>query len=183
VSFPRKRESRACLINPGFPIKLGMTTEMNKAVQIFLAIIIVTVFIFLCWQISGLWLEKEVDYKVGKACINSNCFAIEFAENDFQIRKGLMFRESLADDNGMLFVFDKEAIYPFWMKNTKIPLDIIWINKNKKIIFISENTQPCKNINCPQVNPQKDAKYVLEINSGLCQKFNIKIGNEVKIYD
>lgn len=92
-----------------------------------------------------------------------------------------MFRDKLDQNKGMLFVFDNSANYPFWMKNTKIPLDIIWINANKEIVYISEFTQPCKTFFCPKINPNKNAKYVLEINAGLSQKFDIKVGDNVDI--
>ena len=60
------------------------------------------------------------------------------------MKNGLMFRENMDSDRGMLFIFEKEGEYPFWMKNTLIPLDIIWINKDKEVVFISENAQPCE---------------------------------------
>jgi uncharacterized membrane protein (UPF0127 family) len=69
------------------------------------------------------------------------------------------------------------------MKNTHIPLDIIWINANKEVVFISEFTEPCKTFFCPQINPQVNAKYVLEINAGLSQKFDFKVGDFVEIID
>lgn len=116
-----------------------------------------------------------------KVCINTNCFEVEVAENFLQQTRGMMFRKSLQEDKGMLFIFSKEAIYLFWMKNTKIPLDIIWINSDNKIVFIAENSLSCDNSKCPQIIPPQKAKYVLEINGKLCQKLNIKVGDSVNI--
>jgi hypothetical protein len=65
------------------------------------------------------------------------------------------------------------------MKHTLIPLDIIWINKDKKIIFVCQNAQPCRGITCPSIKPEDNAKYVLEINAGSFQKNNFKIGDEI----
>ncbi len=92
-----------------------------------------------------------------------------------------MFKKYLEKNKGMLFFFDKESIYPFWMKNTYIPLDIIWMNKNYKVVFISENNQPCKWHNCPLIEPPTDAKYVLEVNSGIVQKIRLKLADELNL--
>jgi len=91
-----------------------------------------------------------------------------------------MGRKNLAEDAGMLFIFDKEGFYPFWMKDTLIPLDIIWIDENNKIVYIAGNAQPCVQ-NCKNYDPPKEAKYVLEINGGLADKLNIKIGDTVNL--
>lgn len=115
--------------------------------------------------------------------INGNEFEVEVAETESQRNRGLMYRESLSKNNGMLFIFNKIGIYPFWMKNTLIPLDMIWINENKKVVYIAENVQPCSNsveAICKSIIPIAVAKYVLEINSGLVKTLGIKIGDEVK---
>ena len=92
-----------------------------------------------------------------------------------------MYRTELDKDKGMLFIFDKEGIYPFWMKNTLIPLDMIWIDSSNKVVFISQNVQPCKSLICPVIIPSASAKYVLEINAGICEELGLKIGDEVEI--
>jgi uncharacterized membrane protein (UPF0127 family) len=91
-----------------------------------------------------------------------------------------MNREYLAQDSGMLFIFKKEGIYNFWMKNTLIPLDIIWINENNKIIFIKENAEPCKVEQCETFGSDEKAKYILEINGGLTEKMGLRVGDEVE---
>lgn len=152
----------------------------NKMIWI-LVLCVVILLGFLFWQFSNFRLQRQVGYNISKACVGENCFDVELAEDNLQIEKGLMFRESLSENKGMIFVFNKEANYPFWMKNTLIPLDIIWINNKKEIVYISQYAQPCKTFFCPQINPQKKAKYVFEINAGLCQKFDIHIGQTVDI--
>ncbi|OGZ78582.1 MAG: hypothetical protein A2358_01760 [Candidatus Staskawiczbacteria bacterium RIFOXYB1_FULL_37_44] len=117
----------------------------------------------------------------GEACFGQNCFFVELAKTNAEREKGLMYRKELNKNSGMLFVFDKEGVYPFWMQNTLISLDIIWINSNNKIVFIAENAQPCKGLICSQIKPGVKAKYVLEINAGLANNFNIKIGDLVQI--
>lgn len=104
-----------------------------------------------------------------QVCFENNCFNVELAITPKERSDGLMFREELESDKGMLFIFEEEGNYPFWMENTLIPLDIIWISKNKEVVFISKNTQPCKISPCPVINPKKFAKYVLEINGGVSE--------------
>lgn len=109
---------------------------------------------------------------------SKGCFQVEIADTILEQQKGLMFRESLDRDGGMLFVFEKEGNYPFWMKNTLIPLDMIWINQNQEVVFIEENAQPCQEI-CTEINPNQNAKYVLEVNGGLSSEINLKIGDKI----
>lgn len=113
-------------------------------------------------------------------CFKNNCFAVEIAETNLERSHGLMFREKLDLDKGMLFVFEEEGEHSFWMKNTLIPLDIIWINKAKEVVFISGNSQPCQEeYACPSINPGKNAKYVLEINAGVAEKIGLKVGDKI----
>jgi len=119
-----------------------------------------------------LWPKKQ-------ACFNNHCFKVEIAKTSTQRSRGLMFRKSLDEDKGMLFVYDKEGEYSFWMKSTLIPLDIIWFNKDKEIVFISKDTQPCIEDECQPIYPNTNAQYVLEINSGLTDKLNMNIGDKL----
>lgn len=114
-----------------------------------------------------------------KVCINDNCFFIEVAKTAEERARGLMFRESLSENRGMLFIFEEEGTRSFWMKNTKISLDIIWIDAGDKIVHIEKNVLPCEKDACQSYKPIEKAKYVLEINAGLCDKFNISVGNVV----
>lgn len=84
-----------------------------------------------------------------------------------------MFRESLDEKSGMLFMQQEPALMSFWMKNTLIPLDIIFIDENNVVIGI-ENATPCKEDPCEFYKSQKKAKYVLELNSGASKEHNIK---------
>jgi len=89
-----------------------------------------------------------------------------------------MHRELLKEGNGMLFVFEVDGIYPFWMKNTLIPLDIIWINQSKKIVDIQQAV-PCSEDPCDRYIPKETAIYVLEVNKGFTMSNNITIGDLV----
>jgi uncharacterized protein len=120
--------------------------------------------------------------KKDSVCFEKKCFDVEKVSSFAEREKGLMFRESLDVNNGMLFIFDKEDIYAFWMKNTLIPLDMIWINSSNEVVFVYENATPCGENECPPIPPDKKAIYVLEINAGLAEKYSIKSGDKVKIY-
>jgi uncharacterized protein len=114
-------------------------------------------------------------------CYGGNCILAEIAQTPFELENGLMHRKKLDKNKGMFFIFGKEGSYPFWMKNTLIPLDMIWINKNSKVVFVKENAQLCTENYCPQINPEADAKYVLEVNAGVSKNMEMKIGSELKI--
>lgn len=105
---------------------------------------------------------------------------VEIADNPFEQSKGLMYRNNLDWNSGMLFVFDNERVQSFWMKNTLIPLDMIFIDKNHRIVDIKENTQPCKIQNCPSYISKQPAKYVLEVNAGYAKENYINIGDTLK---
>lgn len=99
---------------------------------------------------------------------------IEVAKNDQERARGLMYRKSIPEDAGMLFVFDYEDIQSFWMKNTYIALDMLFVNENKEIVTIHMNTSPMKEWNYASSAP---SLYVVEVNAGYCVKNNIKEGD------
>lgn len=114
-----------------------------------------------------------------QVCFKNNCFTVELAITAQEQARGLMFREKLAPDKGMLFIFKDEGEHSFWMKNTLMPLDIIWINKDKEAVYISENIQPCKLDYCPAIKPDKKAQYVLELNGGTVDKIGLEVGDKI----
>jgi hypothetical protein len=91
---------------------------------------------------------------------------------------GLMYRRSLDRDSGMLFIFRREEPQSFWMKNTLIPLDMIFISRNLTIVDIT-TMQPCRTDPCPDYTSRQPAQYVLEVNAGYCRSHSIEIGDKV----
>jgi hypothetical protein len=105
----------------------------------------------------------------------------EIVDDPQERQRGLMFRENLEENSSMLFVFDLEMPLSFWMKNTLIPLDMIFVSENGTINEIKENVQPCNKDPCPSYPSNHASKYVLEVNGGFSQKNKIKIGDKIDI--
>ncbi len=103
-------------------------------------------------------------------------FDTELADDEYERQTGLMYRKNMNENQAMLFVFDDEAPRYFYMKNTYLPLDIIYINKNKEIVSWAENAKPLDETSLPSKLP---AQYVLEIKGGLIEKLGIKKGMKV----
>lgn len=104
---------------------------------------------------------------------------VEIAATETAREKGLCCRKSLPEKTGMLFVFELEGDYSFWMKDTLIPLDIFWINNQKKVVHIERNVQPSS---YPDTfGSDRPAKYVLETNAGFAKKHRISIGDPVSL--
>lgn len=100
----------------------------------------------------------------------------EIADSPIEHSKGLMFRKNLDLNKGMLFIFDDEDYRTFWMKNTLIPLDMVFIDDNMTVVD-KTTMQPCKNDPCPTYTSEFPAKYVLEVNSGVAQ--SIEMGSKI----
>ncbi len=99
---------------------------------------------------------------------------IEIAENDQRRTQGMMYRTSMSYDRAMLFIMEYERQQSFWMRNTKMSLDIIYINGDKEIVTIYKHTQPYSVSPIPSF---KKAKYVIETAAGFCDKLGFAEGN------
>lgn len=100
---------------------------------------------------------------------------IELAISDFEQTRGLMWREVMEEHQGMLFIFEEEAPRSFWMLNTYIPLDIIYINAQKEIVSIHK----AKPHSIKNIKSEQPAQYTLEVNQGFCEKYGIKAGDSI----
>jgi uncharacterized membrane protein (UPF0127 family) len=106
---------------------------------------------------------------------------VEVAQTPEERELGLMNRSDLDKDSGMLFVFDESGVYPFWMKNTLIPLDAIWISSEYKVVDI-QSMVPCPGDPCTIYAPRGEASYVLEVNSGWANTHHIQVGDSVSLF-
>ena len=143
----------------------------RKQIFLLIALFFLIVFVFYLRQ------EKSVN----NVCVEEICFEVEVVDSLETRTRGLMFRESLDKDKGMWFVFEESKVYPFWMKNTLIPLDMIWIDENLKVVAIIENAIPCEEDPCEPYNPGKEALYVLEINGGLSSEDGLSVGDIISV--
>jgi uncharacterized membrane protein (UPF0127 family) len=113
-------------------------------------------------------------------CIEGKCVHVQLAITEAEKQRGLMGVTSLSDTKGMLFVWDEEGQYPFWMKDTLIPLDMIWIDAQNKVVDFT-TMQPCEADPCPVYSPSANAQYVLETRAGLMEEWGITRGSEAQL--
>jgi uncharacterized protein len=104
----------------------------------------------------------------------------EVMVNDEDRAMGLMFRPSLPLDHGMLFVFETPDFHGIWMKNCRFPIDILWLDEEKKVVHVAESVPPCKADPCPVYNPMRKASYVVELNAGQARREKAVVGAEVR---
>ena len=102
---------------------------------------------------------------------------VEIADTEEKQQLGLMYRRELPELQGMLFLFPREAPLSFWMKNTPLPLDIIFINAAHTIVSIAQHTTPFSEKPLPSGSP---AQFVLEVNGGFCQRHGVAVGDRVE---
>jgi len=102
--------------------------------------------------------------------------AIEIADTESRRVIGMMYRDSLGNDEGMLFIFDQSEMRSFWMKNTRIPLDIIYVDDAYKIVTVVSDAVPYSERSLPSTAP---ARYVVEVNGGFAARYGIKEGDRI----
>jgi len=104
---------------------------------------------------------------------------VEVMVKDEDRAMGLMFRPSLPRDHGMLFIFERPDFHGIWMKNCKFPIDILWLDEERKVVHVAESVPPCKADPCPVYNPLRRAAYVVELNAGQARKEKAILGSTV----
>ncbi|TAI49528.1 DUF192 domain-containing protein [Flagellimonas allohymeniacidonis] len=122
--------------------------------------------------------KKEGELTIFQSATDSTLVKlnIEIAETDYETQTGLMYRESMLENQAMLFIFPDNSVRSFYMKNTQFPLDIIYIDENFKIVSFQKNAQPLDEKGLPSEVP---AKYVLEVNAGLSDKWGLSAGDKI----
>ena len=107
-------------------------------------------------------------------------YQVELATDDASRARGLMFRDQMAEDHGMLFIHDRQELQAYWMKNTRIALDILYFDNARKLVTQQRNVPPCSGGNsCPSYPSDQPARYVLELNAGQAQKLGLQDGAEL----
>jgi uncharacterized membrane protein (UPF0127 family) len=155
---------------------------MSKSI-ILIGLILALALIAGCTQTTASGNESSANNSgnesLSKVCFGAKCFYAELAVTPEERSRGLMLREHLDPDKGMLFIYKDEGVHYFWMKNTLIPLDMVWINDNGEIIFISKDVQPCQTSQCPLISPEQKVQYVLELNGGTSDEVGLARGDKI----
>lgn len=127
---------------------------------------------------------------IGQACagqttvtLDDHTFEVEVATTPASRERGLMWRVHMAPGHGMLFVFPRSQPRWFWMKNTLIPLDILYFSSDGELVSISHAVQPCRSATCPSYASGKPARYVLELNGGAAKRLDLEVGDMLTLPD
>ena len=118
--------------------------------------------------------------------------ALEIADTEAERNRGLMFREAIGEQEGMLFVFARPGFYPFWMQNCRIALDILWLDEAFRVVSMAESVPPCRldgceppcgSNACPSYAPERgtSARYVIEVAAGFAARHGVVTGQRVKV--
>lgn len=113
--------------------------------------------------------------------LNGQRYQVELAMDEPSRVRGLMFRDQLPEQQGMLFVFPTQERQAFWMKNTRIPLDIIYFDASLALVSVAANASPCKTGPCPAYPSKGPARFVLELNAGHAQRLGLKPGDKLEL--
>jgi uncharacterized protein len=114
--------------------------------------------------------------------INGKRYAVEIADTPDSRERGLMFRQEMPAEKGMLFIFEDEEVRSFWMKNTYIPLDILYFDEGRRLVSAQLDVPPCgEQERCPPYPSAGPSKYVLELNAGESNNLNLKPGDLLRI--
>ena len=109
-------------------------------------------------------------------------YAIEVADDDAERARGLMFRDAMEADRGMLFIHEREEPQAYWMKNTKIPLDILYFDNARKLVSQQRDVPPCSlGDGCPSYPSNAPARYVLELNAGEAERLKLEDGAQMTL--
>ena len=108
-------------------------------------------------------------------------FTAEIADTPERWARGYMFRREIGDSEAMVFVFPEAGFHPFWMKNTLVPLDMIWMDDAFTVVHLQDAAPPCRRDPCPSYGPPRKVRYVLEVRGGIAAREGLKIGERLRI--
>lgn len=148
--------------------KIFITINSKNKVAFFLVFVLA----------SGMILIMPKDKK---ACFEGKCISLDVADNDSKRALGLMFKESLSEDEGMLFTFEKPGYYKFYMKNMNFPIDIIFLDESFRIITIYADVPPCTSEPCELYPPDAPSRYVIETKANFTRRYGIFAEERVSI--
>lgn len=162
--------------------------SMGFFVRLFAVVLVVAgATLFAQWQTQQLFQKQDTeaslvaqDTATMRVRIGNSSLNVEVADTDAERVQGLSGRVALAENAGMLFIFDAPALYNFWMPNMSFPIDIIWINESRRIIGFEKNAAPLEvGKDAVFYSPPSPIKYALEANAGFVEKNNITAGQQI----
>jgi len=112
---------------------------------------------------------------------DGHSFRLEVARTPEQRARGYMFREKVGPEEGMLFPFPTDDFHPFWMKNCRVSLDLIWLSETLAVVHLETEVPPCLHDPCPSYLPMRKARFVLEVKGGMAQKAGLRVGDPVRL--
>jgi uncharacterized membrane protein (UPF0127 family) len=137
---------------------------------------------FICFCFQFLFVSISfADTVSPQVCRLDNCVTVEVVSKQVDMDRGLMYRTRLDQNKGMLFVFPNDSKDVFWMKNMHFDLDILWISLDGRIVYIGPNIPACRADPCPVYTTDKEARYVLELNSGYAMSHHWKVGDKLDL--
>lgn len=113
--------------------------------------------------------------------LRDQTYRVELAETPEAQARGLMFRDSMPEDHGMLFIFPDTAMRGFWMKNCKFPQDMLFFDEDMRLVSVQKRVPPCHSESCPSYSSGAPAKYVLELNAGQADRLGVQSGDVFKL--
>ncbi len=146
-----------------------MSAKEKAAFLIFAATLLIA---FAMWKMSGVMVRFDNGAKV----------KVEVASDLMEVTTGLMSRDKLGKDKGMLFSYGYDDYHSIWMKNMRFPIDIIWIDYDNRIVEVTRDAKPCLREPCAVYRPSKKVKYALEVNANFTEENNVIPGQTVVMY-
>jgi uncharacterized membrane protein (UPF0127 family) len=153
--------------------------QINKLFSIFFLILVIISMSIGCQEVKhNIDFQHEGDLYILPSDMHDTLHVkLEFADTDTEMMQGLMYRTSMKDNEGMLFIYPYSQEMNFWMKNTHIPLDLIYIDNAGEIVDLSEHAKPFSEQN---IYSRVLSRFVLEVNGGFCEKNYIIVGDKIK---
>lgn len=140
-------------------------------------IIGIGILVVLVTSLSAAYYYLYLEPKTAEIEFAGVTLTVELATTPAAQQQGLSGRASMAANQGMLFVFDQEAEWSFWMHEMEFSLDIIWFNASRQVVFVEQDLPPCTPTACPVYTPNSNAMYVLEVNAGFVKANNVQFGD------
>lgn len=155
-----------------------------KKITNFLTFCLISAMLFSCGdepkdstiETAEIKFKKEGELYLLKSGDTIKKIDIEIADTQYERETGLMYRQTMEENQGMLFIYPEEALRSFYMKNTYIPLDIIYYSKDSAVVSFQENAKPLDVTSLPSIKP---AQFILELNAGNVKDLNIEVGDKI----